>query len=76
MSSLQNAIDEYYSKAFNPEILQALQFATESKIAAELVAKYAHASGETKDTVSFSENRFQLNLFYLQKAFVAALAGC
>lgn len=67
--AIQKAIDEYYHKAFSPEIIQALQFVQESKRAAELMAKYAKASGEEKDTLTFSEARFQTNLFYIQKSF-------
>lgn len=69
LSAVQDAIDEYYHKAFAPEIIQALQFVQESKIAAELMAKYAKAIGEEKDTLTFSESRFQTNLFYIQKSF-------
>lgn len=69
LSAVQDAIDEYYHKAFAPEIIQALQFVQESKIAAELMAKHAKAIGEEKDTLAFSESRFQTNLFYIQKSF-------
>jgi hypothetical protein len=72
--ALHEAIDEYYNKAFSPEIIQALQFVQESKLAAELLAKYAKAAGEEKETISFSESRFQTNLFYIQKKFESALS--
>jgi hypothetical protein len=71
---LQLAIDEYYMHAFSPEIVQALQFVQESKVAADLLAKYAKASGEEREQVTFSESRFQVNLFYIQKKFKEALA--
>jgi len=74
MSSVQQAIDEYYSRAFSPEIIQALQFVQESKLAAELMAKYAKVSGEEKDSLTFSESRFQTNLFYVQRSFESALS--
>jgi len=41
MGAVQRAIDEYYNNAFSPEILHALQFVQESKVAAELLAKHA-----------------------------------
>jgi hypothetical protein len=69
LGAIQKAVDEYYHKAFSPEIIQALQFVQESKIAAELMAKHAKASGEEKETLTFSEARFQTNLFYIQKGF-------
>lgn len=71
--ALNDAIDEYYSNAFSPEIIQALSFVNESKIAAELIAKHAKAAGEQKDTLTFVESKFQLNLFYIQKQFELAL---
>lgn len=72
--SLNNAIDEYYLHAFSPEIIHALQFVQESKIAAEYLSKHANASGEQKESFSFSESRFQTNLLYIQKSFEKALS--
>lgn len=74
LNSVQNAIDEYYNKAFSPEIIQALQFVQESKVAAELLSKFAKAGGEEKEVLTFSESRFQTNLFYIQRAFESALS--
>ncbi len=73
-SSLNSAIDEYYANAFSPEIIQALNFVQDSKFAAELIHKYAKLSGEEKESLSFSEHRFQVNLFYIQRRFEEALA--
>lgn len=73
-NSLNSAIDEYYYDAFSPEIVQALSFAEESKYAAELLNKHAKLRGEEKDTKTFSESRFQVNLFYIQKQFESALS--
>lgn len=70
---LEAAIDEYYLHAFSPEIIYALQFIEKSKIAAELLAKYAKIGGELSDEVSFSESRFQTNLLYIQRQFESAL---
>ena len=73
LKAIQDAIDEYYQRAFSPEIIQALQFIQESKVAAELMAKYANASASQTEKLSFSESKFQMNLFYIQKAFEDAL---
>lgn len=73
-SSLTDAIDEYYLKAFSPEIIQALSFVQESKIAAELLHKHAALKGEERESLSFSESRFQINLFYIQKNLKMPLA--
>lgn len=72
--TLNSAIDEYYLHAFSPEILHAMQFVQESKVAAECLSKFAKASGEQKESLTFSENRFQTNLLYIQKSFEKALS--
>lgn len=74
MASIKKAIDEYYNRAFAPEILQALQFVQESKLAAELMAKHAKVAGEEREALTFSESRFQTNLFYIQRSFETALS--
>lgn len=73
-ASLNAAVDEYYLSAFSPEIIQALSFVQESKLAAELLHKHATLKGEAKDSVTFSESRFQINLFYIQKQFEEAFS--
>jgi hypothetical protein len=73
--ALHEAIQEFYVHAFSPEIQHALQFIRESKIAAELLAKHAKASAEQKDSITFSETRFQTNLLYIQKNFESALSS-
>lgn len=70
--ALHEAIQEYYVHAFSPEIIHALQFVQESKLAAELLSKYAKAVGEQKESIQFSESRFQTNLLYIQKNFESA----
>lgn len=72
---LEGAIDEYYTKAFSPEIIQALQFIERSKLAAELLSKHAKASGVEDVEHSFSESRFQTNLLYIQKQFEEAISS-
>ena len=73
--ALHNAIQEYYVHAFSPEIIHALQFVKESKLAAELLSKHAKAAGEQKESIAFSETRFQTNLLYIQKNFEKALSS-
>jgi len=71
--ALHDAIQEYYVHAFSPEIIHALQFVRESKLAAEIMSKHAQVSGEQKESITFSESRFQTNLLYIQKNFEKAL---
>ncbi|NJC27880.1 P-loop ATPase, Sll1717 family [Neolewinella antarctica] len=76
LNILNSAIDQYYSNAFNPEILYALNIMEETSFAAELIAaKKASFSGESKVGTSFSESRFQMNLFYIEKQFEEALSA-
>jgi hypothetical protein len=73
-AALNAAIDEYYLSAFSPEIIQALSFVQESKLAAELLHKHGALKGEEKSSIAFSESRFQINLFYIQKQFEQAFS--
>lgn len=73
-SALSDTIDEYYYKAFNPEIVQALEFVKNTKMAAELLSKHANLQGEKIEKFSFNENQFQINLFYIQKKFEDAIS--
>lgn len=73
-AALNEAVDEYYASAFSPEIIQALGFVQESQLAAELLHKHAALKGLEKNTITFSESRFQINLFYIQKQFEEALS--
>ncbi len=72
-NSINKAIDEYYASAFSPEISYALQFVEKSKLAAEIVSKYAKLQAGESSEVSFSESRFQINLLYIKRQFENAL---
>lgn len=73
-NALNAAIDEYYASSFSPEIIQALNSVQESKVFAELLYKHANLKAEEKNSISFSESRFQINLFYIQKQFEEAFS--
>jgi hypothetical protein len=73
MAAIQSAIDEYYHKAFSPEIIQALQFVQESSLSAGLISKHANLGASEKDSFTASESRFQSNLFFIQRSFESAL---
>lgn len=72
---LKEAIEEFYQKAFSPEIIYALNFVEDSKRAAELLHEYFTLHGETNKSESFSESRFQINLLYIQKKFESAICS-
>ena len=72
--SLNDAIEEYYSGAFSPEIINAITFIENSKIAAELLSKHAKINGENSNQLTFSESKFQVNLMYIEKKFREAIS--
>ncbi len=69
LDSLIMAIDEYYNKAFSPEIINALKIVDKSDMAAKLVYKYVEVGGEAGTTYEFTEQRLQMNLFYISQKF-------
>jgi len=75
LSELMQAIDEYYNRAFAPEFVSALKIVDKSEIAAKLVCKYAEVGGNAGSTLEFSEQRLQMNLFYICKKFSECLGN-
>ena len=73
IDNLIKAIDEYYMNAFTPEIITALKIVDETELAAKLVCKYSEVSGKSGKKLEFSESRFQMNLFYIEKQFSDAI---
>lgn len=72
---LMNAIDEYYNKAFSPEIINALKIVDNSEVAAKLVSKYAEIGGNTGVSSEFTEQRLQMNLYYICEQFSKSLSN-
>lgn len=73
---LKEAIAEYNNgDAFNPEIINAITFVEKSSDSAQLFLKHFKLGGEESEEHSFTESRFQNNLFYLQKKFENALGA-
>lgn len=75
LKQLLKAVDDYSLQAFSPEIIFALNFVENSKIAAEIITKYLKLGGEETVNTSFQESRFQVNLMYIQKQFENAIAS-
>lgn len=72
---LQDAINSFYKSAFTPEIIYALNIIEETKVVAEIMHEFFKLSGEEKNTESFTESKFQINLLYIQKKFEVALSS-
>lgn len=75
LKAIQKAINEYYSKAFSPEVSQIMNIVDESEIFAKLLCKYSEASGKQSQTIEFSETKIQHNLYYIEKMFSNALSS-
>lgn len=75
LSKLMQAIDEYYNRAFAPEIVNALKVIDRSEFVAKLVFKYVEGGGNIGNTLEFSEQRLQMNLFYICKKFSECLGN-
>lgn len=73
-NAIDNAINEFYYNAFIPEIKQSLSFAEDSKIAAEFILKNLKLGGESSEEIIFNENRYQMNLMYIQRKFEESLS--
>lgn len=73
LKAVQEAIEEYYNKAFSPEIVHAFEFVQKSEESAKLIAKHLHVGGETTEEQTFSGSGFQTNLLYIQRQFELAL---
>ena len=69
LNNLLQAIDEYYLNAFSPEIITALKIVDETELAAKLICKYSEVEGKSGSKYEFTETRFQMNLFYIEKQF-------
>lgn len=75
LDSLMSAIDDYYSNAFSPEIVNALKIVDKSDVAAKLICKYAEVGGSLGSTLEFTEQRLQMNLFYIADKFSSCLGS-
>jgi hypothetical protein len=74
-SKLLDAIDEFYHKAFSPEIVQAIKFAEDAEISADIITQFANVGAKEKYSTVFTENQYQVNLLYIQKKFEDALSS-
>ncbi|MCH7306448.1 MULTISPECIES: P-loop ATPase, Sll1717 family [Acinetobacter] len=71
-SALKNAMDEYYSNAFSPEVTEAFEFIADSKTAVELISKYVKVNASEGEQVKVNSSRFQTNLLYIKRNFEEA----
>lgn len=72
--AIKKSIDDYYKKAFSPEIIYALNYVVDSKKNAEILSENLKAGVEKSSTQSYSESKFQVNLLYLEQQFKESLS--
>ena len=75
LPNLLQAIDEYYNRAFSPEIVHALKIVDKSELAAKLICKFAEVGGSESTSLEFDEQRLQMNLFYINEQFTKCLGS-
>ena len=79
LGALKNVIDDFYEKAFAPEIVKMLNFVEASEASSSLIAKYMGSGPEIaskqRTEQQSSASLFQTNLLQIRKAFEAALAA-
>lgn len=75
IAKIKSAIDEFYSNAFSPEIITALNFIEHSEVAAKLIAKHAGVSGKAAETFEENGKKFQTNLLYIRRKLEEAVSS-
>ncbi|WP_349970949.1 P-loop ATPase, Sll1717 family [Pseudomonas caspiana] len=71
--AVNKAIDDYYDGAFSPEIMNAIEFVHDSSVTASLLSEYSSLEGVSAVKKTFTENKYQTNLLYIQRKFEDAL---
>lgn len=72
---IRDAIDQYYSSAFAPEIVNAIEFVENAEVAAELMGKLAKLGGKEGASQKKSGSGFQTSLMLLEKQFKEAIGS-
>ncbi len=72
---LKEAIDAFYNSAFSPELIYALNVIDSTKEVAEIMHSHFKLSGEEIISHSFTENKFQINLLYIQNKLEESLSS-
>lgn len=73
--NINKAIKAYYHDAFTPEIITAMKIFDKAEVAAKLVSDFASVGGSAQTIQEFSEERFQMSIFYLTKQFSDCLSS-
>jgi hypothetical protein len=74
INAILNAIDEYYSNAFSPEIISALELVEDSKATVEILLKHLNLEIDKNQRTTSHVSKFQNNLMFIQRQFEIALS--
>lgn len=66
---LKKIIDEFYSKAFSPEMLTAISFVEDTKLSVDITNKYLKSSYAQDNNEKYTHNSYQTDLLRLEQAF-------
>jgi len=66
---LKKIIDEFYSKAFSPEMLTAISFVEDTKLSVDITNKYLKSSYAQDNNEKYTRNSYQTDLLRLEQAF-------
>lgn len=67
--TLRSVIDEYYQKAFSPEIINALKITDQSGYMAKLISEHFEGEKTSGSTIESTEQQLQMNLYYICQKF-------
>jgi hypothetical protein len=73
--NVQKAIDSYYSSAFSPEILTAIEFVKDAEASAALMAKYVNVKYLEKEHSKVTGGGFQTSLLFVENQFKDAISS-
>ncbi len=74
VNSLITAINDYYNHAFAPEITNVMKVIDDNSAVAKIMHKCLSLGCESKNTIEFSETKFQYNLYYIEKTLAEAIS--
>lgn len=74
LSSLLTIIDDYYSNAFSPEIINALSVVETEELLGKLKIPHAEIGASTSTSATVESKKFQIELLRIERDFKSALS--
>ncbi len=72
---IQSAIDQYYNAAFDPEIVNAIEFVENAEVTAGIITDVIKVGAKAAQSVKLSGNGFQTSLLHLERQFKDAIGS-